>query len=153
MTTLVDTSCLLRLPNPIDPRRKTTQDALDVLDNQGEKLVLARQNCAAFRGAATRPTAVNGLGFTPAEADAELDNLEAVFPPLPERASVYRVWRDLCRRAGVSGKQVHDTRLVAVYIVSGVQTILTWNPRDFVRFLPFVPGLTVFTPDEVLAVA
>lgn len=78
------------------------------------------------------------------------NKIEALFPLLPEPTGVYAVWRDLCRRAGVSGKQVHDTRLVAFCVASGVQTILTWNPHDFARFIPFVPGLVVLTPDDVL---
>lgn len=147
----MDTSCLLRLPNPIDPRRSQTQDALDRLINLGEALAVARQNFVEFRSVATRPVVVNELGITPMEVDAELDLMERSFSPLPEDG-FYPVWRDLCRRAGVSGKQVHDTRLVAVCIVSSVATILTWNPTDFAHFLSLVPGLAVLTPADVLAV-
>lgn len=151
MAALVDTSCLVRLPNPIDPRHTATQAALDRLTDQSETLVVARQNCIEFRNVASRPLAVNGLGMTPDEADAHLDTLEDVFALLPEQDEVYGVWRDLCQRTGVSGKQVHDTRLVAVCVVAGVFTILTWNPHDFARFVPLVPGLTVLTPADVLA--
>lgn len=99
---------------------------------------------------ATRPAAANGLGLTPEGVEAELDRFGLIFVLLPEDG-FYTHWRDLCLRAGVSGKQVHDTRLVAVCIAAGVQTILTWNPADFVRFIPIVPGLIVLTPDQVLA--
>ena len=149
--TLADTSILLRLPNPIDPRRAVTQASLSTLKGRGEPVVVARQNFVEFRGVASRPLDVNGLGMSPEEVDAELDRLEIIFTYLPELEDVYTVWRRLCRSAGVSGKQVHDTRLVAVCICSGVQTILTWNPKDFVRFQPFVPGLVVLTPDDVRA--
>ena len=117
------------------------------------RLCLARQNSIEFRGVASRPVAVNGLGMTPGQADAELDVIEGLVPRLPERAQgrVYDVWRDLCRQADVSGKQVHDTRLVAVCAVAGVETILTWNAGDFRRFIPLVPGLIVLTPADVLA--
>lgn len=150
MTALADTSCLLRLPFESDARHVVTLTAIDMLNERGETVVIVQQNCTEFRNAASRPAAVNGLGMTPQEADAELDIIELLFPMLPDPTGIYAIWRDLCRRAGVSGKQVHDTRLVAVCVAAGVGTILTWNPRDFVRFLPFVPGLTVLTPDDVL---
>lgn len=150
MSVLVDTSCLLRLASQDDPREAATQAALDRLKDAGETMRAAPQNFVEFRSVATRPLAVNGLGLTTAEADAELDRFGLLFPPLPEDG-FYPVWRDLCRRAGVSGKQVHDTRLAAVCINTGVGTVLTWNPSDFRRFIPFVPGLTILTPDDVLA--
>ena len=128
MTTLVDTSILLRLSDTEDVRHDVTQ-----------------------RAVATRPANVNGLGMTAAEVEAALDLIERLFPLLPDRAGIYRRWRRLCRAAGVSGKQVHDTRLVAVCVTHKASSILTWNPRDFVRFIPFVADLQVWTPDDILA--
>ena len=150
MSALVDTSCLLRLSGANDPREAATQQALDRWTGEGKMLTVAPQNFVEFRGVATRPVTVNGLGLTIQEAEAELDRFGLLFSLLAEDG-FFPIWRDLCLRAGVSGKQVHDTRLVAVCVVAGIQTILTWNPADFVRFIPFVPGLTVYTPDEVLA--
>lgn len=153
MTTLVDTSCLLRLLVPADPRQGVTLEALRRLHSQGEPLVIARQNVIEFRGVATRPASANGLGLTLAEADVEIDTIEQLFPFVPELMPerIYAVWRGLCTAAGVSGKQVHDTRLVAVCQEAGVTNILTWNPTDFQRFLPYLPQLVVRPPDEVVA--
>ena len=151
MTVLIETSCLLRLPRPDDPRREPTQEALDELKDAGDTLIVFAQNLIEFRGVATRPLEVNGLGLSPQEADALLDQIEQVFTLLPDPPGLYVQWRDLCRRAAVSGKQVHDTRLAAACIAAGVEMILTWNPSDFRRFIPFVPGLIVVTPQEILA--
>lgn len=151
MISLADTSILLRLSNTDDARYLVTQSALQALRARGESVVVARQNFVEFRCVAARPILVNGMGMSSEQAESELDRLEKIFPRLLELDEVYAEWRRLCRLAGVSGKQVHDTRLVAVCICSGVQTILTWNPKDFVRFLPFVPGLAVLTPDDVRA--
>ena len=150
MSTLVDTSCLLRLPVPTDPRRPVTMSALKRLTAMGETLAVARQNYVEFRSVVTRPASVNGLGMPPEEADAELDTMEGLFLPLSDTEAVYTAWRDLCRRAAVSGKQVHDTRIAAVSSVYGVSIILTWNPKDFKRFEPLLPGLRVLTPEEVM---
>jgi predicted nucleic acid-binding protein len=148
---LVDTSILLRQVNPADARHSLTLESLTRLRQQGELLTVARQNFVEFRNAATRPLDKNGLGLTPQQADAELDEMEELYPRLPEDDGAYTLWRDLCKAAGVSGKQVHDTRLVAVCVTAGVLRVLTWNPSDFARFVPFVPGLEVLTPDDVLA--
>ncbi len=125
-------------------------NALSRLTAMGEDLTVARQNYVEFRSVATRPANVNGLGMTPEEADAELDTMEGLFLPLSDTDAVYAAWRDLCRRAAVSGKQVHDTRIAAVCAVYGVSIILTWNPKDFKRFEPLIPGLRVLTPEEVM---
>ncbi len=149
MTVLADTSCLLRLPFESDPRHAVTQKAIGALDSRGQEVIIVQQNCTEFRSAAGRPAAVNGLGLTPQKADDESDKIEALFRLLSDPPGVCAVWRDLCKRAGVSGKQVHDTRLVAACVAAGVETVLTWNPADFRRFVPLVPELTVLTPDDL----
>jgi len=150
LSALVDTSCLLRLPALTDPRRPVTMTALSRLTGMGETITVARQNYVEFRSVATRPTNVNGLGMTPEEVDAELDTMEDLFLPLSDTDEVYAAWRDLCRHASVSSKQVHDTWIAAVCGVFNISIILTWNPEDFKRFEPLIPGFQVLTPDEVM---
>lgn len=150
MSILVETSCLLRLPKSADPRRLQTQAAVDRFKGQGEDLVIIAQNLVEFRAVATRPLAVNGMGMTLAEVESELDLLEDTFRLILDAPNLHQVWRRLCREAGVSGKQVHDTRIAAACAAAGISTILTWNPSDFRRFIPFVPGLVVMTPQEAI---
>jgi predicted nucleic acid-binding protein len=150
LSALVDTSCLLRLPVLTGPRRAVTLQAFSRLTGMGEELTVARQNYVEFRSVATRPANVNGMGMTPVEADAELDSMESVFLSLSDTDAVYAAWRNLCRLASVSGKQVHDTRIAAVCAVYGVSILLTWNPKDFKRFEPLIPGLRVLTPEEAM---
>lgn len=150
MSALADTSCLTPLFAIADSRRDVTIRALSRLAQQAETLVVAQQNFVEFRCVATRPTDVNGLGLTPAQAGAALNRLETQFEILQETLDVYEAWRNLCDRAGVSGKQVHDTRLTAFCVSCNVHIILTWNPKDFRRFLPYVKGLTVYTPKDVM---
>ena len=116
----------------------------------GGALTVARQNYVEFRSVATRPANVNGLGMTSIEANAELDTMEGLFLPLSDTDAAYAAWRDLCRRAAVSSKQVHDTRIAAVCAVYGVSIIVTWNSKDFKRFESLIPGLQILTPGEVM---
>ncbi len=48
---------------------------------------------------------------------------------------VHQEWRKLLVAHGVSGVQVHDARLAAGMRVHGVRLILTFNDRDFARYL------------------
>jgi predicted nucleic acid-binding protein len=74
-----------------------------------------------------------------------VDNLELLFPLVPDTPDVYREWRRLVSAAGVSGVKVHDARLAAVMLAHGLTHVLTFNADDFKRF----PGITVVLPQDV----
>ena len=50
---------------------------------------------------------------------------------------------------GVTGKQVHDARLVAVCHVHGVPRLLTFNVGHFLRLSAIPPGVVVIDPAAV----
>ena len=56
-----------------------------------------------------------------------------------------KMWRRLVVTYAVSGKNVHDAKLVAAMNVHGVKSILTFNAKDFVRY----SEITVVSPAEV----
>ena len=134
MSHLLDTNILLRRLEPNNSQSLIAKNAIAVLEQQSEPLAVARQNLIEFRNTVSRPLDKNGLGLTPADADFELNVLERDFTTLPENDLVYDVWRQLIAAKGVSGKQVHDARLVAFMLVYGVTHILTFNDSDFRRF-------------------
>jgi predicted nucleic acid-binding protein len=90
-------------------------------------------------------TNLNGLGLSPEEADLELTQLEGLFRLLPDVSSIYPIWRRLVVAARVSGRQVHDARLVAVMLAHGISHLLTFNTSDFTRH----KGITVVHPQDV----
>ena len=138
---LLDTNILLRRLEPNNPQAFIANNAIAGLEQKGEQLSVARQNLIEFRNTASRPLDKNGLGLTPADADLELDLLERDFNTLPENDLVYAVWRQLIVAKGVSGKQVHDARLVAFMLVYNITHILTFNGADFRRFESLPPGI------------
>ncbi len=79
-----------------------------------------------------------------AETDQRLTILEQRLPILDEHPDTYPIWRGLVVRHGVSGRQVHDTRLAALMLAHGITHILTLNGADFARF----PGITVIDPQQ-----
>jgi predicted nucleic acid-binding protein len=145
MAYLSDTNILLRWQRPTDPLYPVAQQAVKALQRRGERLYVTPQNYIEFWGVATRPASVNGLGMTPAEADAELAHLERFFLLAPDDPAIYGEWRRLVISVGVSGAQVHDARLVAVMRVHGLTHLLTFNPRDFTRY----PGITVVRLQDI----
>jgi predicted nucleic acid-binding protein len=128
----------------------TADAALARLRVRGELVRSTPQNYTEFRAVATRPTGpANGLGLSPAEAEAKAAGFELAFPLLPDTPDIHPAWKALVAATGVIGKQVHDARLVAVCHVHGITHLLTFNTQDFARLTTFGPGLTVVHPANV----
>jgi predicted nucleic acid-binding protein len=143
MNALIDTSVLGRLANRGDTAHALAQLAVAELHRRGDRLYLTAQNLIEFRNFATRPVAVNGLGLTPQAAATVAVAFETAFPLLDETPAIYPAWRLLVDALGVSGKQVHDARLVAVCHVHGITHLLTFNVAHFVRLAATSPGVVV----------
>ena len=149
MPYLVESSILMRLANKADAQNPVAARAIIELHRQGEFLRTAPQVFVEFRNGATRPASVNGLGMTPALAEAKAATYETAFPLLPETPDIYPAWKTLVQAAGVIGKQVHDARLVAICHVYGITHVLTFNVQHFARFAGYGPGLIVVDPHTV----
>lgn len=142
---LVDTNILLRITRRSDPQHKVVDTALARLAGQGTALHSTHQNIAELWNAMTRPVTRNGLGLTAAEAEREVRAIENGMSLLPDSEAVYREWRRIVREYGVSGVQVHDTRLAAAMYVHAVDHILTMNVTDFSRF----KGIAAVHPESI----
>ncbi len=149
MSYLIDTNVLVRLANLADASHAVATHAVLELHRRGEELRLTPQVLIEFRSVATRPTAANGLGLTTAETEILSTGFEASFPLLEETSDIYTVWKDLVNCLGVTGKQVHDARLVAVCHAHAVTHLLTFNMGHFARMASHGPGLMVIDPANV----
>ncbi len=67
---------------------------------------------------------------------------------VPETIDVYREWRKLVVLHSVSGLKVYDARLVAIAIVHGLKTLLTFNVGDFRRYA----GIEILHPRELVGI-
>ncbi len=133
MAVLLDTNILLRLAQPHHPNATVATRALRALRAANEMLYITQQNIVEFWAVATRPIAANGLGFSTEQAAAEIDALKRLFVLLPE-LPVENAWERLVYDYRVSGKNAHDARLVAAMVVHGIESILTFNAEDFLRY-------------------
>lgn len=145
---LSDTNILLRSSQPAHPMYSEAVDAVDELRRRGEQLCITAQNLVEFRSVATRPAAVNGLGMSETDADAELARLKSLFVVFADAPAILPEWERLVSVYGAAGKQNHDARLVAVMLTHGITTLLTFNREDFIRYTDII----VLTPKDVLGI-
>jgi predicted nucleic acid-binding protein len=134
MNVLVDTNILVRLSDPDSPLCSLCNAAVRDLLSRGDRLHLCAQTAIEFWSVATRPKAVNGLGYSPAQADAALREAEQLLVWLPEPPDIGAHWRTLATKHGICGKQAHDTRVAALMQAHGLTHLLTLNAADFSRF-------------------
>ena len=146
MAYLLDTNILVRLANAVDAQHAIATQALLELHRRSEVVHITPQVLVEFRSTATRPKAQNGLGLSPADADAKAAVFEATFALLAETPDIYPAWKALVVGLGVIGKQVHDARLVAVCHVHAITHLLTFNVSHLTRLAGFGPGVAVVDP-------
>jgi len=132
---LVDTNILIRSVQPHDPGYPFVDASLSRLVQSNAELYYTSQNLGEFWNSLTRPPDRNGYGLSTSGANDLAKTIEAKFGLLPDSPSVHLEWRAMLMDYGISGVQVHDARLVAAMRVHGVRRILTFNVRDFRRFL------------------
>ena len=147
MRVLVDTNILLRSAQPNHPLCPQATHAVSKLLREKAAAFFCSQNIAEFWNVATRPAAMNGLGFSLSEVQQEIVGIENLLTLLPDIPAIYPVWKQLVRDHSVQGVKVYDARLVAVMSVYAVDSILTFNVADFNRY----SNINALQPAAVLA--
>jgi predicted nucleic acid-binding protein len=149
MTYLLDTGILLRLTNKDDPQHEAVSLAIQRLGDRRRSLVTTSQNISELWNVATRPSELNGLGFSVESVATSLSlTIEPLCTVTREHSQHYKELKRLLRSYQVLGKQVHDARLVASMLTWKISTILTLNARHFKRFEQ--EGILIATPETVL---
>ncbi len=145
---LVDTNILLRAAEPNSVQHTSAAAAVAHLLSTNQEVHIAPQNLIEFWVVATRPQAVNGLGWITSQAQTEIIRLQAALALLPDTSMVFGQWEHLVTRYAVQGVQAHDCRLVAFMLVHGITHLLTFNASHFKRFIP--EGITIVEPADVI---
>jgi predicted nucleic acid-binding protein len=142
---LVDTNVLLRMLQPQSAQRAAAVQAIAGLAAKGDLLFVTPQVMIEFWAVSTRPLAVNGFAWSPKEAATQVSGILERFPLLEDSPAVFQHWTELVSSHGVTGKQAHDVRLVAVMQAHDVAMLLTFNTDDFSRY----QSMTAIHPDSV----
>jgi predicted nucleic acid-binding protein len=134
MDYLIDTNVLLRSIHRGHPAFGLARAVFHELADREQQIVVATQTFVEFWAVCTRPIEQNGLGLSAEHTNRIVTRLEAKLRRLPESDEIYGEWRRLVASHSVSGKKVHDARLVAAMRVHGVQDIVTFNTADSDRY-------------------
>ena len=147
MRTLLDTNILLRANQPSSPHFQSAVNAVVARIKADHRPCISSQTIYEFLAVATRPVAENGLGMPHPDADALLAKLLLGIDVVYDSPALVSELRRLVVVYRVTGKKVHDTRLVAAMRVNAIEQLLTFNDSDFRRFA----DIRVLTPDQILA--
>ena len=128
---LLDTNIILRFSNPSDEQHELVTEAVATLLAQGDDCYLTPQVLIEMWVVATRPTNVNGLGWSTEYTREVIDQLLERFPVAEESPLIFPTWLNLVTDNEVKGKRTHDVRIIAVMRASKISYILTLNPKDF----------------------
>lgn len=141
---LVDTNVLLRVTQPADEFPHHHR-ALAELYRAGATLFTTFQNIAEYWNAATRPLDKKGFGLSHSSVRKEVDILLIDFVLITETPNTFDIWLDLVTAHQVSGRQVHDARLVAHMLAHNIPALLTSNTKDFTRY----PDIQLLDPEHI----
>jgi predicted nucleic acid-binding protein len=78
--------------------------------------------------------------------DSESALLESNFVLLQDNPNIFSQWKKIVSLLDVKGARVHDARLFAVCGAYRVESILTFNTSDFVRFQSIDQNFKVLDP-------
>ncbi|MDY6938711.1 MAG: type II toxin-antitoxin system VapC family toxin [Cyanobacteriota bacterium] len=143
---LLDTNIILRFCNPTDVQHELVTQAVINLLAQADECYLSTQVLIEFWVVATRPTDVNGLGWSIEQTRHIIDGLLDRFPIVEESFQLFPKWLNLVTENNIKGKRTHDARIVALMLTSDIHHVLTLNPNDFSG----IPGITVVHSREIL---
>jgi predicted nucleic acid-binding protein len=135
----------MRFCNPSDVQHVLATDAISRLLMQSDECLLVTQVIIEFWVVATRPTQVNGLGWTVEQTRSTIDQLLDRFPFLEESPQIFPNWLNLVTTNRVMGKRTHDARIIAAMLAHGITHLLTFNPSDFAG----ISSITIIHPQDL----
>lgn len=147
MTTyLLDTNIVLRFSNPSDGQHELVTNAVAAILATGDECLLVPQVLIEMWVVATRPTDVNGLGWSTTYTRNVIEQLLQRFPLAEEAPQLFPTWLEIVATQKISGKRAHDARLIAMMKIASINHILTLNPGDFAN----MAEITVIHPQQVV---
>ncbi len=149
---MLDTNILARLADQGDPKHNESKNVVRALQQEGHLLAFNPQIKREFLDIAERPKGAgpgkNGLGLSIEQARILITLFKSQFAYRPDIPEIDRQFDGLHEKYG-GGKTVHDLNIVASMKSHGIQSILTYNERDFAPFRD-EGHISVLTPSQIL---
>ena len=143
---LVDTNILLRLSDDGSSDQSVAEHALSCLRLRGDVPCFTPQNIDRVLGCRNASSEGKRLRLDHTASRGGSPNsygINFLFSMILPR--FLPTWLMLVETHDVKGKNVHDTRLVAVMMIHSITHLLTFNTDDFRRF----PNIILMHPNEV----
>ncbi len=131
---VLDTNVLLAATDEARPEHEQAVAAINAWPASGLVLYTSGQILREYLTVATRPVQRNGLGMARSDAVANVRALRPRLNLLAEDGKVSDRLLELLETVECAGKQVHDANVVATMLVHGIDTVVTSNVEDFLRF-------------------
>ncbi len=147
MNYLLDTNILLRSVDPNSSNYSVARNAVNKIIEEGGTCYITSQILVEFWVVATRPTDVNGLGWTVKKTQQEINDFLSQFSLLAEIPDIFLFWLSLVSEYEIKGKRTHDIRLIAVMKIYKITHLLTFNPTDFIP----IPNITILRPQDIIS--
>lgn len=145
MNYLADTNILTALVQRQSLRYLNARKTLTEIRKGGDAICIVPQSLIEFWAVATRPRDVNGLGLNAAQALLQVRKFKRYFILYDESGNIFNEWEKLVGKYNILGKNVHDARLVAAMIDHGIDSLITFNDKDFKRF----DEIKVISPNKI----
>jgi len=142
---LLDTNIVLRFTDTNSSQYDLVINAISQILKEGDQCFITSQVVIEFWVVATRPIAVNGLGWTVEETEQAVKMLINQFKLLEETPNIFLLWLNLVTTHNISGKHTHDLRIQAVMLAHNISHILTLNPKDFIK----IEGIHIIHPTSL----
>jgi predicted nucleic acid-binding protein len=120
-------------------------EAVATLLGRGDDCYLAPQVLIELWVVATRPTEVNGLGWSPDYTRQVIEQLLDRFPLVEESPQIFPTWFNLVADHQIKGKRTHDARIIAAMHAANISHILTLNSNDFSA----ISDITIVGPQDI----
>jgi predicted nucleic acid-binding protein len=134
MDFLLDTNILIRVADEQAKEHLLVTEAVSRHVASGNRACVVPQNLIEFWNVASRPRNLNGIGWDLVQIEEEVAFFLEEYFLFEENPDIFPAWQELVVQYQVSGKQVHDTKLVAAMLTHKIDQILTLNTADFTRF-------------------
>ncbi|MCL2781714.1 MAG: PIN domain-containing protein [Actinomycetia bacterium] len=143
----LDTNVYLTATDPKRARHRSALFALEQWPSRGVRTYTSTQVLREYLVVATRPTTANGLGLSPDEALANVEEFEKATEVLPDTLKSWDKLRALLAESKLTGVRIHDANIAACALANGIDTVLTANSADFHRLPILTINLESLNPD------
>lgn len=133
----VDSNVLLRFTFSTLDHHEECRIHLRRLISQGVELSISGQVIREFCVQASHPNTFVTTERNPLSGDQLarwVASFHARFRVLAEGAAVHREFRYLLQNYPIGGRQMHDANIVATMLAHSVNTLVTLNESDFLRY-------------------